>query len=72
MTEPYITLREALETGRLADFVQQEECRGVGPASVKDLDQALRAASQPATPKQSAGRTSRSLSHDGSAGKRTR
>ena len=32
MTESYITLREALKSDRLPDFVRQEEARGVGPA----------------------------------------
>lgn len=31
MTEPYITLREALESGRLSDFTAREDTRGIGP-----------------------------------------
>lgn len=67
-----LTLSEALRSGRLQDFIAQEEARGIGPVNAKKLDRALRAAGQPTTQKQSANRTSRSPSRDGSRGKRTR
>ena len=38
MTEPYITLREALESGRLSDFAAQEEARGVGHIDRAEFD----------------------------------
>lgn len=65
----HVTLTEALKLDRLADFIAQEEARGVGAADKADLDRALEALiKQP----QSEDRTSRSASPDGSTGKRTR
>lgn len=69
MTEPYITLREAMESGRLNDFAAQEEARGVGPINRQAFD-ALTATLVKAL--QSEDQTSRSASADGSTGKRTR
>lgn len=64
-----MTLAEALSSGRLDEFIAQEEARGVGPADKAGLDRALAALiKQP----QSEDRTSRSASPDGSTGKRTR
>jgi hypothetical protein len=37
-----LSLSEAIRTGRLGDFIAQEEARGVGPAERKALDAALR------------------------------
>ena len=36
-----LSLKEALETDRLADFIAQEEERGVGPANRADLGRAI-------------------------------
>jgi len=64
-----LSLSEAIRTGRLSDFVAQEEARGIGPANRDDFDLALKAiVKEP----QSANRTSRSASGDGSSAKRTR
>ena len=68
----YLTFSDAIKNRRLDEFVEQEEMRGIGLANAKDLDRAFCAASQPITQKQPTGRTSRSPSRDGSAGKRTR
>lgn len=61
-----LTLTEAIKTGRLRQFVLQEEKRGIGPADRKRLEELLR---KTATKTQSKGRTSRSASRDGSSGK---
>jgi len=37
----HLTLREALASGQLADFVRQAEARGVELASVSDFERAL-------------------------------
>jgi len=37
-----LTLSEALKTDRLREFVAQEEARGIGPASRKKLDAAIK------------------------------
>jgi hypothetical protein len=68
-TLPLLTLAEALKTGRLQDFIAQEEARGVGPIDRADLDRAL--AKMVKAP-QSKDQTSRSPLRDGSTGKRTR
>lgn len=65
-----LTLSEALRTGRLNDFIAQEEARGVGPAQSPDLDKAIKILAT--TPPQSEDQTSHSSSDDGSSGKRTR
>ena len=41
MGSRYLTLREALASERLEDFVQQEEARGVELANGSDLERAL-------------------------------
>jgi hypothetical protein len=64
-----ITLADAIKTGRLNEFVDQEEARGVGPAKRAELDRAL---AKVIKQRQSADRTSRSASRGGSTGKRTR
>ena len=64
-----ITLAEALKTGQLPEFIEQEEARGVGPADIAKLDRALaKVIKQP----RSTDQTSRSASRDGSTEKRTR
>jgi hypothetical protein len=64
-----LTLSEARRTGRLREFVAQEEKRGIGPASQKQFDRAVKAL---ATQRQSEDRTSRSASNGSSTGKQTR
>jgi hypothetical protein len=39
-----LSLAEAIKTGRLEEFIAQEEARGIGPAKRKDLDRALHTA----------------------------
>lgn len=68
MTE-YVSLSQALKEGRLEDFIKQQEAAGTGPAAEGEvLDAIAKVARSP----QSADRTSRSASSDGSTGKRTR
>jgi hypothetical protein len=62
-----LTLSEALNTGRLREFVEQEEARGIGPANRKDVEAAIKKLAT--TPTQSGGRTSRSTSGGGSSEK---
>jgi hypothetical protein len=62
-----LTLAKALKTGRLREFVAQEEARGIGPASRKKLDATIKRLAT--TPLKSANRTSRSSSADGSTEK---
>jgi hypothetical protein len=62
-----LTLSEALKSGRLAEFVSQEEARGSGPAARKKLDAAIKRLAT--TPLKSQGRTSRSSSAGDSNGK---
>ena len=64
MVDSYITLKEALESHRLEDFVTQQEARHLGPASKIGFDKAIAAAVKPP---RSAGQTSHSPSRDGSA-----
>jgi len=37
-----LSLTEAIKSGRLDEFVAQEEARGVGPADSKELAEAIR------------------------------
>jgi hypothetical protein len=56
-----LSLSEALRSKRLADFVDQEEASGIGPAHTTILDQALsRLIKEP----RQEDHTSRSLSND--------
>ena len=64
-----ISLSEAIKTDRLADFIAQEEARGVGPIDRAEFD-ALAAALIKAP--QSEDQTSHPASPDGSTGKKTR
>lgn len=59
-----LTLRKAIDQGKLAEFIAQEEKRGVGPVSKRKLDAAIK---KLATQKLSEDRTSRSASRDGCA-----
>jgi hypothetical protein len=61
-----LTLSEAIKTKRLQDFIDQEEARGVPPASLKEF-QDLAARLIKDTPQ--ASQTSRSRGRDGSSGK---
>lgn len=64
-----LTLAEAIKSGRLQEFIVQEEARVVGPIDRAEFD-ALAAALVRAP--QSEDQTSCSASGDGSTGKRTR
>lgn len=64
-----LTLAQAIKEGRIAEFVAQEEARGVGPADSADLDAAL---GRLIRQRRSEDRTSRSASPDDLSGKRTR
>ena len=61
-----LSLKKALETGRLGEFVDQAEAEEIGPISEAEFDEALR---RVATRPRSEDRTSRSASRDGSTGK---
>lgn len=62
-----LSLREAIESNKLAEFISQEEARGVGPINRAQLDRAI---AKIVKAPQSKCRTSRSPSHDGSSGKK--
>jgi hypothetical protein len=62
-----LSLSAAIKTGRLREFIAQEEKRGVGPADRKNLDEAIKRLAT--TPLKSAGRTSRSSFGGGSTEK---
>ena len=64
-----LTLSEAVKTGRLQEFIAQEEARGIGPIDRADLDRAL---AKVIKAPQSKDQTSHSPSSDGLTGKRTR
>jgi len=64
-----LSLAEAIKSGRLSDFIAQEDARGVGPIDPAEFDAALAAH---VTLPQSGDRTSHSACDDGSTGKRTR
>jgi len=64
-----LTFSEAVKTGKLQEFIVQEEARGVGPVDRAEFDRVL--ANVIKAP-QSEGQTSRSPSRGGSTGKRTR
>ena len=66
MNDRRLTLRKAQETGRVADFIRQEEARGVKPVKGSDLDRALELVIKP---RQSADRTSGSRGRGGSTEK---
>jgi hypothetical protein len=64
-----LSLSEAIKSGRLQEFIAQEEARGVGPIDRAELDHAL--AKMFKSP-QSKDQTSHSPLPGGSTGKRTR
>ena len=61
-----LSLKKALKSNRLEEFIAQEEARGIGATNKADFEAALRAG---ATPRQSEDRTSRSVSRGGSSEK---
>ena len=63
-----LSLEDARTSGCMAEFIAQEEARGVGPAPKAELDAAL---SRLIKAGKSADRTSRSASSDSSTGKKT-
>jgi len=65
MDQP-LSLKKALEKNRLADFIVQEEARGVGSADSAELERLL---AEVAKPVKSADQTSRSADPDGWSGK---
>ncbi len=69
MSEQLISLTEAVKSGRLAEFIAQEEARGIGPIKKAELDRDVAALIK--VP-QSGNQTSHSASDDGSTGKKTR
>lgn len=64
-----LTLAEAVKSGRLQEFIAQEEARGVEAGTRKDFDRLIGAAVKPPREED---RTSRSASADGSTGKKIR
>lgn len=62
-----LTLAKALKTGKISEFIKQEEKRGVGPVSRKEFDAAVKKLAT--TPLRSKDQTSRSASRGGSSGK---
>jgi hypothetical protein len=65
----HLSLAEAQASGRLDEFIRQEEARRVEPAPVVELDAAL---SRIITAGKSEDQTLRSASSDGSSGTKTR
>jgi hypothetical protein len=65
MADP-LTLKRALESDRLDEFIREQEAAGVGPADKREVMNALEAVIKP---RRSKGRTSRSSSRGGSSGK---
>ena len=61
-----LSLSDALRSGRMSEFIAQEEASGIGPVSEADFD-AL--AAKVIRTSQSADQTSHSLPADGSRGK---
>ena len=64
-----ISLREAMANERLADFVDQEINRKIGPISSADFDKDVAVLVKAPQPR---GQTSGSRAHDDSNGKKTR
>lgn len=61
-----LTLKKALDSNRLDDFIRQEVARGIGPADERELLEAIKATIKP---RRSEDRTSGSQDRDGSSGK---
>ncbi len=64
-----LTLTDAIKTGKLQEFVDEQEKRGVGPLEISKFDEAIQKIVKPQPPER---QTSRSQGGDGSRGKRTR
>jgi hypothetical protein len=64
-----LSLSEAIESGRLSDFIVQEEARGIGPIDHAEFDGAV---AKVIRAPQSEDRTSRSADGGNSSGKKTR
>jgi hypothetical protein len=62
-----LTLTQALKSGKIAEFIRQEEALGRGPVDREELDAAIKKLAT--TPLKSKGRTLRSSSRGGSSGK---
>jgi hypothetical protein len=62
-----LSLSEAINSGKINEFVAQEEARGMGPAARREVETLLKQAAT--TPLQELDRTSRSASRGGSTGK---
>jgi hypothetical protein len=65
MSQP-LSLTKAIKSGRLSDFIEQEEGRGAGPADSAELDAAIKMLATQPLP---ADQTSRSTSRGGLRGK---
>lgn len=61
-----VTLKKAIETGRLDRFIKQAEADGISPADEREVLNAIKATIKP---KRSEDRTSRSRARGGSRGK---
>ena len=61
-----LTLRNALEQNKVADFIAQEEARGIGPTDPRALDALV---AEAAKERRSEDQASHSPSDDGSTGK---
>lgn len=62
-----LSLSQALKTGKLREFIAQEEARGIGPVEREKLDREIKRLAT--TPLKLSGRTSRSSSGGGSTEK---
>ena len=60
-----LSLSDAIKEGRIAEFINQEEARGLSDGDRASFERVIKAAVKPP---QSADRTSRSPSDDGSNG----
>lgn len=69
MNNAPLSLSVALKSGRLEDFIRQQEAAGTGPADQAGVLEAIATVAKSSKP---ADRTSRSPSAGGSTGKRTR
>lgn len=61
-----LTLAQAIRDGRLEDFIEEQEARGLPPVEKSKLESALARAIKPPQPED---QTSRSVSRGGSSGK---
>ena len=66
MPDSPLSLNEAINSGRLSEFIEQQEAKGIGPVERSELMEAIKTTiKQPRSEDQ----TSRSVSRDGSAEK---